>query len=135
MAQDYTHVGVQSLHVLPGAEYHDLVAKVHGFKRMSSNFKVLIGYPLCSTTDDLKASAKALIADIPKERKAGEAVVYMGHGTHHPAGVVYAAMGYILQKQDKKPVSWARWKASRPWMISGPSSRPKESKRLIYFPL
>jgi sirohydrochlorin cobaltochelatase len=100
MAEDYTHVGVQSLHVLAGAEYHDLVAKVHGFKVMSPNFKALMGYPLCATTDDLKAVVEALMADLPKERKAGEAIVYMGHGTHHPGGVVYPALAYMLQLKD-----------------------------------
>ena len=98
MAEDYTQIGVQSLHVIPGAEYHDLIAKVHGFKSMSSDFRALIGYPLCATTDDLAVVAEALVANLPKERKAEEAVVFMGHGTHHPAGVVYPAMAYLLEK-------------------------------------
>jgi sirohydrochlorin cobaltochelatase len=100
MAEGFTHVVVQSLHVIPGAEYHDLVAVVHGFKSMGFNFRSLIGYPLCSGTDDLKAVAKILAANLPKERGKKQAVVFMGHGTHHPAGVVYPALAYMLRKHD-----------------------------------
>lgn len=100
MAQDYTQVAVQSLHVIPGAEFHDLVAVVQGFRSMSPDFKALVGYPLCSTTDDLKAVVKAVLADLPRQRQQGEAIVYMGHGTHHPAGVVYPALQYMLQLED-----------------------------------
>lgn len=100
MSEHYTQVAVQSLHVIPGAEYHDLVRKVHGFKSMSYNFRPLIGYPLCSNTEDLAIVAEALMANLPKERKADEAVAFMGHGTHHPAGVVYPAMAYMLKNSD-----------------------------------
>jgi len=98
--ENYTQVAVQSLHVIPGAEFHDLLAVVHGFKDMDPNFRPLIGYPLCATTDDLQAVAAALVADLPKGRSPKQAVVFMGHGTPHPAGVVYPAMAYILKKKD-----------------------------------
>ncbi len=100
MDQNYTQVAVQSLHVIPGAEFHDLVAVVRGFKGMDPNFRPLVGYPLCSTTDDLQAVARALLADLPKGRTSKQAIVYMGHGTPHPAGVVYPAMAYILKKSN-----------------------------------
>lgn len=100
MADGYTKVAVQSLHVIPGAEYHDLVAVVHGFRAMRPHFRPLISRPLCSTTDDLKAVAAILAANLPAGRKAKQAVVFMGHGTHHPAGVVYAALAYMLQLKD-----------------------------------
>ena len=102
MADDYTHVAVQSLHVIAGAEFHDLVAKVHGFKAMTYNFKPLIGLPLCATTDDLQEVAGALLAMAPKDRKADEALVFMGHGTHHPGGMVYPAMAYQMGLKDSK---------------------------------
>ncbi len=94
--QGYNKVIVQSLHVIPGAEFHDLVAVVEGFKVMGGCFMVRLGMPLCSTTDDLKDVADILKKSPPAKLAGGEAVVYMGHGTHHPAGVVYPAMAYIL---------------------------------------
>lgn len=100
MAQGYTQTAVQSLHVIPGAEYNDLLRVVRGFKGMSDHFRLMAGRPLCSTTDDLKAVVAALASQPPKERKDSQAVVYMGHGTHHPAGVVYPALDYMLQSKD-----------------------------------
>jgi sirohydrochlorin cobaltochelatase len=37
---------------------------------------------------------------VPKERKAGEAVVLMGHGTHHPSDAIYSALMYKARKMD-----------------------------------
>jgi sirohydrochlorin cobaltochelatase len=100
MADGYNWVVVQSLHVIPGAEYHDLAAIVMGFKGMKYNRQFVLGYPLCATTGDLKAVVKVLAADMPAGLKKGEAVVYMGHGTHHPAGVAYAALAYLMAKKS-----------------------------------
>ncbi len=101
MDDGFNRVAVQSLHVIPGREYTDLVDVVKGFGSIPDGFdKILVGYPLCATTDDLQTVAKALLNDLPKERKQNEAVCFMGHGTAHPAGVVYPAMAYILQKSD-----------------------------------
>ena len=100
MADGFNQVAVQSLHVIPGQEFHDLMRVVQGFRSMSQGFKPLVSYPLCSTTDDLQAVAKVLCANLPAQRAKDQAVVFMGHGTHHPAGVVYPAMAYLLQKTD-----------------------------------
>lgn len=100
MAQDYDRVAVQSLHVIPGAEYSDLAAVVRGFANMEAGFRPSLGLPLCATTDDLQVVCKAVLADLPAGRRPGEAVIFMGHGTHHPAGVVYPALAYILGKSD-----------------------------------
>ncbi len=102
MDDGYTQVVVQSLHVIPGAEFHDVEDVVHGFRNMGQGFRPLMSWPLCATANDLKAVAKALLASQPAGRKANEAVVYMGHGTHHPGGVVYAALSYLLQLKDRK---------------------------------
>ena len=42
----------------------------------------------------------AIMAMIPEKRKAKEAVVLMGHGTHHPANAFYAALMFQLQLKD-----------------------------------
>ena len=102
MSENYTQVAVQSLHVIPGAEFHDLVQVVHGFKSMSPGFRPLVSYPLCATTNDLQKVASVLLKNLPKQPKKGEAVVFMGHGTHHPGGVVYPAMDYILRKNNPR---------------------------------
>ena len=101
MRENLTHVVVQSLHTTPGAEFHGMLKNVHKFAGMDKGIKkVLVGYPLMATSEDVQRVAEAIIQVIPKERKKKDGVVLMGHGTHHPANVYYAALAYHLQKMD-----------------------------------
>jgi sirohydrochlorin cobaltochelatase len=99
--EKFTHVAVQSLHTIGGAEFHDLLSIVKGFEAMSGGFeKILVGYPLLATSHDLEEVRDAMLANIPDERKADEAVILMGHGTHHPSNAFYQAMAYEFQRKD-----------------------------------
>jgi sirohydrochlorin cobaltochelatase len=100
MDDKFTHVAVQSLHTIGGAEYHDLRRTVGAFKGMDGFQKIVLGYPLLSTQSDMERSVEALMTMIPKKRKKDEAVVLMGHGTHHPANAFYAALMFQLQLKD-----------------------------------
>ncbi|MEJ2235917.1 MAG: sirohydrochlorin cobaltochelatase, partial [Syntrophobacterales bacterium] len=101
MRENFTHVAVQSFHVMPGAEFHGLVKNVHRFEGMSKGLKkVMVGYPLMTTSEDVQKVAEASIQIIPQERRKTDAVVFMGHGTYHPANVYYAALNYHVQKLD-----------------------------------
>ena len=101
MREKFTHVAVQALHVIPGEEFHGLVENVRRFEGMSKGIeKVSVGYPLLATSEDLQRVAEAMLKVVPPERKKKDAVVFMGHGTHHPADVYYAALNYHLHKLD-----------------------------------
>lgn len=100
MDEQFTHVAVQSLHTIGGAEYHDLRRTVGSFKGMGGFQKIILGYPLLSTQSDMERSVEALMTMIPKKRKKNEAVVLMGHGTHHPSNAFYAALMFQLQLKD-----------------------------------
>jgi sirohydrochlorin cobaltochelatase len=101
MRENFTHVAVQSFHVMPGAEFHGLVKNVHRFEGMSKGLKkVMVGYPLMTTSEDVQKVAEAFLQIIPPERRKTDAVVFMGHGTYHPANVYYAALNYHVQKLD-----------------------------------
>jgi sirohydrochlorin cobaltochelatase len=101
MRENFTHVAVQSFHVMPGAEFHGLVKNVHRFEGMSKGLKkVMVGYPLMTTSEDVQKVAEAFLQIIPQERRKTDAVVFMGHGTYHPANVYYAALNYHVQKLD-----------------------------------
>ena len=101
MRENFTHVAVQSLHVMPGAEFHGLVKNVQRFAGMSKGLKkVIVGYPLMTTSEDVQRVAENFLKIIPPERRKTDAVVFMGHGTHHPANVYYAALNYHVQKLD-----------------------------------
>jgi sirohydrochlorin cobaltochelatase len=101
MRENFTHVAVQSFHVMPGAEFHGLVKNVQRFAGMSKGLKkVIVGYPLMSSSEDVQRVAETFLRIIPPERRKRDAVVFMGHGTYHPANVYYAALNYHVQKLD-----------------------------------
>ena len=98
--EQFSHVAVQSLHTIGGAEFHDLRRTVSAF-RMTGGFKSLVlGYPLMSTQEDMENVVEAIKATIPAKRSKEDAVVLMGHGTHHPANAFYAALMFQLQLDD-----------------------------------
>lgn len=103
-ADDFTDVAVQSLHVIPGQEFHDMHQTVRSFEGLPKGIgRIVVGLPLLSTTKDLLRFANvAAKAVIPSSRKPGEAVAFMGHGTHHPANSVYPALSYIFARTDPR---------------------------------
>ena len=100
-AEGFTEVAVQSLHAIPGKEFHDIVSTARAMEGLPKGIgKITLGLPLLSTPHDIKAAAAAILASLPKRGK-GEAVVLMGHGTEHPANAAYAALQLALWKQDR----------------------------------
>ena len=100
MDENFTHVAVQSLHTLGGEEYHDLRRTVGAFKLMRGFQRIILGYPLLATQKSLERVREAIFENIPKERKKDEAVVLMGHGSHHPSNAFYAALMFQIQLKD-----------------------------------
>jgi len=101
MDEGVTHVAVQALHVISGKEHHDLTINCRLFGRMRGGFRqVMMGLPLLGTGDDMEKVATALLTAVPRERKPQEAVIFMGHGSPHPANACYTALMYHLQQAD-----------------------------------
>jgi len=98
--EGFTHVAVQSLHTIGGEEYHDLRRTVGAFKMMGGFKRVVLGYPLLSTQEDMQGAVDAILTTLPKDRQKDDAVVLMGHGTHHPSNAFYAALMFQLQLKD-----------------------------------
>lgn len=93
-AEGFSEVIVQPLHIIPGAEFHDVVAMV---KQYESAFETIrLGMPLLATTHDYMAAVDAIAAQLP-EMEDNEAVVFMGHGTHHPANAAYPALERVFE--------------------------------------
>jgi sirohydrochlorin cobaltochelatase len=100
MDEGFTHVAVQSLHTIGGEEYHDLRRTVEGFQVMAGFQRIILAYPLLATQEDMQRAVDGILQIIPTERKDSEAVVLMGHGTHHPSNAFYAALMFQLQLKD-----------------------------------
>ncbi len=98
----FTHVAVQSLHVIPGQEFNDLAAIVEAFASMPKSFeRIVLGPPLLSGPEAMRALAKAVLASTPALGQR-EALVFVGHGAHHPASAFYPAMQYYLQQESER---------------------------------
>ena len=96
----FAKVVVQSLHMIPGAEFQDLNAHARLFGQMGFA-KVEVSAPLLSSDEVMEKVLQMVVATvIPKERKPEEAVVLMGHGTHHISDAIYSALMYKAQKLD-----------------------------------
>jgi sirohydrochlorin cobaltochelatase len=98
--EGFTHVAVQSLHTIGGREYHELLRSIRRFRDSGGFERVRVGHPLLSTQADLEKMTRALMENIPKERKESEGAVFMGHGTHHPSNAFYAALMFQIQRKD-----------------------------------
>lgn len=88
---------VQSLHILPGVEFHNMLEQVTCFKE---SVKIKIGWPLLTSISDYNKSVKALIENY-HDLKDNEAVIFMGHGTYHPCNASYSCLQSILEDSGK----------------------------------
>lgn len=101
-AQGVKRIVVQSLHVIPGAEFHDLVREARAFAHHGKDLRVVLGWPLLSDTEDLQALARIMLRAATPGRQADQALVWVGHGTHHPAGMAYPALAFALAQADPR---------------------------------
>lgn len=97
LAEGFTDVDVQPTHLLYGYEYDKIKAEISPYVMRFSRF--VLGKPLLSDANDLQKVAKILGQTYPPE--AGEALLLMGHGTEHFAGVVYPALQSVFALQDR----------------------------------
>lgn len=102
MTEGYSKVAVQSLHMIPGSEFHNTYVNAKMFGKMVGGFeKVIVSYPLLAGNENMDRVVDLIIDEmIPETRTKDEAVVLMGHGTHHPTDAIYSAMMYKFQKKD-----------------------------------
>lgn len=102
LAEDgYTRVAVQSLHSIPGEEFSELEETVARFQGMPKGLRAIsLGRPLLTSPQDIQRAA-AILLEAYGLRKEGEAVIFMGHGTHHSGNAMYPALQYHLWMLDK----------------------------------
>jgi sirohydrochlorin cobaltochelatase len=96
--EGYGKISVQSLHVIPGEEFDDLIATVNEAKETYKGIECTVGKPLLDSQEDLAAVAQILVNKFKTQLDAGESVLFMGHGTHHENHARYAALEVELQK-------------------------------------
>lgn len=99
--EKFTHVAVQPLHVIPGLEYAELVSVTSGMQTREAFSSLVVGEPLLyGAPESVERAAAALLAALPPERKANEAVLFMGHGSRHEGESRYEALASVVGTYD-----------------------------------
>ncbi len=101
--QGVRKIRVQSLHMAAGEEFSEMERTVQRY--IDTNPKafdrVLLGRPLLESHADLDEVVKTLAEELPKERRADEAVLYMAHGQQHDrADLDLSAVRDELHRRD-----------------------------------
>ncbi|EGO62550.1 sirohydrochlorin cobaltochelatase [Acetonema longum] len=106
LAEGFSEVYVQPLHIVAGDEYEKISRIVSDYVHAEKFSRLELGRPLLyymgqgNHPDDYLAAIEAL--DVMPG--PDEAVVFMGHGGLHPANAAYAAMELKLQDAGKHNV-------------------------------
>lgn len=98
----YTHVAVQSLHLIPGLEYETLLEEINEAREQGGPGQITVGRPLLQDSADVRLAVKALLAHLPPDRKPDEAVLCMGHGTWHGGAASYGALARAVSAADSR---------------------------------
>lgn len=98
----YTHVAVQSLHLIPGVEYEALLEETESARAEGGPACITVGSPLLHDAKDVRLAAMALLKHLPEKRQPEEAVVCVGHGTWHTGAASYAALARRLSAIDSR---------------------------------
>lgn len=101
LADGVRRVVLQSLHMIPGSEFHDLLPLANRSMLRKNGFeRVEVGFPLLAGEEDIERACDALLAVLPDRRRESEAVLLMGHGTLHPGNVYYEGLNACIQQKD-----------------------------------
>ncbi|WP_022660771.1 sirohydrochlorin cobaltochelatase [Paucidesulfovibrio longus] len=94
-------VAIQSLHVIPGREFHDILSLSNELVLRDESFeRIEVGFPLLAGEQDLEHVAKALLTIAERHAPQEGAVLFMGHGSRHPGSEYYDALNELLQEHN-----------------------------------
>jgi sirohydrochlorin cobaltochelatase len=82
----YTDLLVQPLHIIPGIEYEMVITALTSYENRFDTVRV--GRPLLAGQHDL-LSVLEVLTNCRLEIQSSEALLLMGHGTSHPANILY----------------------------------------------
>lgn len=103
--EKYTHIYVQSLHLIPGIEYHNLIRSAKDIMNKHS-VSIRIASPLFYEEKFFNLSVEALKKNLSLLTSSHEAIIYMGHGTKKTrepqADALYLKLAHVLQEKDKR---------------------------------
>lgn len=99
--EGYEDVVLQSTHVINGEEWDKLRAQAAPFA--GQFHRLSFGMPLLTGIEDYRAVTEALLSRLPGP-EPGTAIVFMGHGSEHPANAVYAILEYMFHDLGRRDI-------------------------------
>jgi sirohydrochlorin cobaltochelatase len=99
--ENFTHITVQSLHIIPGKEYRQMQEEIALAANNGAPAHISVGLPLLNTDTDIETAAGALLQSLPLERHSDEIVIWAGHGGAHTGKNFYELLGRRVQNLDK----------------------------------
>ena len=98
--EHFDTVVLQPLQTIPGREHEELKADVARVAE-KTDMPIAVGEPLLTSHDDIRRVATSLLQHLPASRAPSEDVIFMGHGSRHPASARYAELHKLVQSMDK----------------------------------
>lgn len=96
-----TRAVVQSLHIIPGVEFHGILTTANALMLKDGGFeRIEVGFPLLAGERDIERVSDAILKIAPKREDKSEAVLFMGHGTMHPGNVYYESLAAHIREKD-----------------------------------
>jgi sirohydrochlorin cobaltochelatase len=119
---------IQSLHVIPGSEFHKIAAAAG-----SSRMRIAIGRPLLCSDEDCAAVLDALADRIACGD--GRATVLVGHGTTHLSGAVYARLANMVTARYPEQVYVSVVEGEPSWEAARAALERGAVKKVKFIPL
>lgn len=94
VADGVTTLVVQPTHVMNGFEYDDMMAEVQPYEGKFQS--VVYGKPLLSDDTDYTEVVKILAEETKQYNRADTVIVWMGHGSEHPANDTYTKLQKVF---------------------------------------
>jgi sirohydrochlorin cobaltochelatase len=99
--EGFTHIIAQSLHIIPGLEYHDLLRISHSIQGLPKGLQqIKVSGPLLENHTDYTNVAQIIHDYSQTFVNEGEALLLMGHGTPHSANICYPGLQYYFRMID-----------------------------------
>ena len=93
--EGYREVLCQPTHIISGLEYHKLL---NILKKYTDRIpRIRIGAPLLTEEEDYLKTADIVMSELPRQLKADEALILMGHGTVHESDNIYTRFEHVLR--------------------------------------
>ncbi|MDL2307084.1 sirohydrochlorin cobaltochelatase [Desulfovibrio sp. OttesenSCG-928-C06] len=100
--EKFSQITVQSLHIIPGSEYEDMLAEIKQAQAEGAPADISVGIPLLGDQQDLAQAAEAVCGNRPELAGPDDAIIWVGHGTSHQGNSSYQALTDAVQKHDSR---------------------------------